>query len=89
MLFGLVCLCVLFFSVFFTTRFVLAAFYLLLNFFFPEGEDSNSFNVDGEKYPQPLAISNSCLAAKVKFNSTEIVCGFSMFPKTVTVVSLL
>lgn len=65
---------------------VFVYFCFVLFCFFPEREDSHSCNIEGrKKTPPPLAISYSCLAAKVKFSNTEIMWGFFL-PKAVAVL---
>lgn len=77
-----------FFSIFSQLDLFLLLFICFFFFFFlPKKRTQFLLMLRGKR--SPLVISNSCLAAKVRFNSTEIMWGFSMFPKRLTVVSLL
>lgn len=58
-------------------------FFFFFSFFWRRFRFFFFFTLD-KKSQLPLAVSYSCLAAKVKFNSIEFIWHFSVFPKAVS-----
>lgn len=78
--------CLVFFRIF--SQLALLLLHFLFSFFlFLKERTQILLTLRKKKTPPPLAISYSCLAAKVKFSSMEIMWGFSLLPKAVTVFS--